>query len=241
MIRVVHPGSRIPDPDADFLPSRIPDPTFFHPGSRIRTVSIPDPGSRILKEFKYFNPKKAKKWFLSSKKYDPGCSSRIPDPWSGCWLSPIPDPGSRGQKSTQSRIPDPQHWKKLQLKKKLDIFLSQIAIYPSKGLHKGRRSNRRSLQPSKENIKHIKTWNFLIFSHFCGPFWHSWIRIPIPNTDPDPILIRIGSGSETLKKRDASCIIYLRRAWQRWMWWRRRGTCSPAGPGCSSHCQQHLE
>ncbi len=42
--------------------SRIPDPTFFHPGSRIRTVSIPDPGSRILiKEFKYFNPKKSKK------------------------------------------------------------------------------------------------------------------------------------------------------------------------------------
>ncbi len=26
MIRDVHPGSRIPDPDADFLPSRIPDP-----------------------------------------------------------------------------------------------------------------------------------------------------------------------------------------------------------------------
>jgi hypothetical protein len=47
----------------------IPDPTFFHPGSRIRTVSIPDhgsripdPGSRILiKEFKYFNPKKKQK------------------------------------------------------------------------------------------------------------------------------------------------------------------------------------
>ncbi len=25
MIRVVHPGAQIPDPDADFLPSRIPD------------------------------------------------------------------------------------------------------------------------------------------------------------------------------------------------------------------------
>jgi hypothetical protein len=39
MIRVVHPGSRIPDPDADFLPSRIPDPGVKktpNPGSRIR-------------------------------------------------------------------------------------------------------------------------------------------------------------------------------------------------------------
>ncbi len=97
--------------------SRIPDPTVFHPGSRNRTVSIPDPGSELsqsripdanclhpgsrirIKEFKYFNPKK---WFLSSRKYDPGCSSRIPDPDAD--LLPIPDPGSRGQKGTGSRI-----------------------------------------------------------------------------------------------------------------------------------------
>jgi hypothetical protein len=38
MIRVVHPGSRIPDPDADFLPSRIPDPGV---------KKVPNPGSRI--------------------------------------------------------------------------------------------------------------------------------------------------------------------------------------------------
>ena len=57
----------------------IPDPTFFHPGSRI-----------LIKEFKYFNPKKKQKiwsWLF------------IPDPGSGCWLSPIPDPESRGQKA----------------------------------------------------------------------------------------------------------------------------------------------
>jgi hypothetical protein len=53
-----------------FIPD--PDPTFFHPGSRIR-----------IKEFKYFNPKKKQKMVLSSRKYDPGCSSRIPDPGSG--------------------------------------------------------------------------------------------------------------------------------------------------------------
>ncbi len=74
----------IPDPGSDFFPSRIPDPTFFHPGSRIR-----------IKEFKYFNPSK---WFLSSKKYDLGCSSRI------LFFLPIPDPGSRGQKGTGARI-----------------------------------------------------------------------------------------------------------------------------------------
>jgi hypothetical protein len=38
-------------------------------------------------------PKKAKKWFLSSKKYDPGCSSRIPDPDADFRPSRILDPG----------------------------------------------------------------------------------------------------------------------------------------------------
>jgi hypothetical protein len=83
--------------------SRNPDPTFFHPGSRIRTVSIPDPGSRIrIKEFKYFNPKKNKKWFLSSRKYDPGCSSRIPD--TDADFLPIQDPGVKKAPDPKSRI-----------------------------------------------------------------------------------------------------------------------------------------
>jgi hypothetical protein len=56
-----------------------------YPGSRIRLFPIPDPGSELFPsririiEFKFFNPKKPKKMFLSSGKYDPGCSSRIPD------------------------------------------------------------------------------------------------------------------------------------------------------------------
>ncbi len=76
--------------------SRIPDPTFFHPGSSSKNLSI-------------LTPKKPKQWFLSPKKYDPGCSSP-PDPDAD--FLPIPDPGSRGQKGTRSRIPDPdpQHW-----------------------------------------------------------------------------------------------------------------------------------
>ncbi len=72
------------------------------------------------------------------------------------------------------------------------------AIYLLLGLHNGRPSYRRSLQPSKENIQHFKTWNFLIFStfvgHFCPPgsgsgfririrnHWSDWIRIRIRNT-----------------------------------------------------------
>jgi hypothetical protein len=53
---------------------------MFISGSRIRLFSIPDPGSEsfpsriLIKEFKYFNPKK---WFQSSRKYDLGCSFRI--------------------------------------------------------------------------------------------------------------------------------------------------------------------
>jgi hypothetical protein len=81
-----------------------------YPGSRIRTVSIPDPGSWILnKEFKYFNPsqKKAKKWFPSSKKYDPSCSSRIPDPDADFLPSRIPDPGVKKAPNPGCQIPDP--------------------------------------------------------------------------------------------------------------------------------------
>jgi hypothetical protein len=60
----------IPDAGSDFFPSQISDA-----GSELSPTRIPDPESWILiREFKYFNPKKAKKWFLSSKKYDPGCS-----------------------------------------------------------------------------------------------------------------------------------------------------------------------
>ncbi len=47
-----------------------------------------------------------------------------------------------------------QWWKIL-----IDLFL---------GLHKGRLSYARSLKPSKKNIKHFKTWNFLTFSIFVS-------------------------------------------------------------------------
>ncbi len=75
-----------------------PGPNFSHPGSRIS-----DSGS----EFFFPDPESAskilgivtQKKFLSSRKYDQGCSSRIPDPHPGpgsWWFrypSRIPDPG----------------------------------------------------------------------------------------------------------------------------------------------------
>jgi hypothetical protein len=79
-------GMFIPDPGSDFFPSRIPDPNCLHPGSRIR-----------IKEFTYFN---SKKWFLRSRKYYPGCSSRIrmltfyPSRIPDSGVKKAPDPGS---------------------------------------------------------------------------------------------------------------------------------------------------
>ncbi len=77
--------------------------------------------------------------------------------------------------------------KKIYNWKKIKKFGSRTTIYLSLGLHKGRPSDKISLQLSKENIRHVKTWNFLIFFYFCGLFLPFWIRIRIPNTDPDPL------------------------------------------------------
>jgi hypothetical protein len=69
----------------------IPDPNCLHPGSASKNLSILTP----------------KKWFPNSRKYDPGCSSRIPYPDAD--FLPIPDPQhclSRipGQKDIRIRI-----------------------------------------------------------------------------------------------------------------------------------------
>ncbi len=91
---------RIPDvyPVSKFFPSRVPDPNFFHPGSEFFPSRIRIFPSRIrIQKFKYFN---RRKWFLSSRKYDPGCSSRI----RILTFCPSLDSGSRGQKDTGSRI-----------------------------------------------------------------------------------------------------------------------------------------
>ncbi len=116
----------------------------------------------------------------------------------------IPDPDL----GSGSRLLWPKIDKKLLLKKNNKFFGSKTTIYLSQGLHKGRPSYRRSLQPSKQNIQYLKTWKFWTFFNFCGSFLPSWIRIRIRNLnadpDPDPAtqinadLCGSGSGSETL-------------------------------------------
>jgi hypothetical protein len=80
-------GSGIRDPGSGIRKKPIPDP-----GSRGQKAPDPGSGSATLpicnKEFKYLNLPKI---FLSSRKYDPGCSSRIR----------IPDLGSRVKKGIQ--------------------------------------------------------------------------------------------------------------------------------------------
>ncbi len=79
-IRDVYPGSVF----------SIPDPNFFHRGSRIS-----------IKEFNYFSKKKI---FFSSRKCDPGCSSRIRILYFYPSRSRI-----QGSKRHRNLDPDPQH------------------------------------------------------------------------------------------------------------------------------------
>ncbi len=83
-----------------------------------------------------------------------------------------------------------KNWKKITAEK--FFFWLKTTIYLSLGLHKELPSYRRSLQLSKENIQHFKTWNFKFFL---------LLRVifalldpdpdPLTRLNPDPILIRI--------------------------------------------------
>ncbi len=80
-------------------------------------------------------------------------------------------------------VPNPRFWWPKIGKKiaavKLIFYGSKISVYLSLGLHEGRTSYRRSLQPSKENIQHFKTWMFFIIFYICVSHLPSWIRIRI--------------------------------------------------------------
>ncbi len=76
-----------------------------------------------------------------------------------------------------------------------NLQLSKIAIYLFIGLHKGRPSHGRSLQPSIENIQlcktlHFFTYFFLFWGNFCPPGSGSEfpmrIRIHLTNINADP-------------------------------------------------------
>ncbi len=86
--------------------------------------------------------------------------------------------------ASRSRFLLTKNLKNLQLKKTIFFYLSL-------GLHKGRPSYRRSIQPSKENIQHFKTWNFFTFFYLSGSGSGFRIRIRWP----DWILFQSGSGS----------------------------------------------
>ncbi len=81
----------------------------------------------------------------------------------------------------------PKIGKNLQLKKK--ILWAKTIIYLSLGLHKGRPSYKRSLQLSKKNIQHFKTWNFVNFLEF---FLLLWVIFALLDPDLDS---EYGSGS----------------------------------------------
>ncbi len=101
--------------------------------------------------------------------------------------------GSEASSRSGSKSRDyDQKLKKINSLKKFHIILIKLAIYLSLGLHKWRASNRRSLQPSKENMQHFKTWNFFTFSFLC-------ILFALSDPDPDPAdQNQCGSGSATL-------------------------------------------
>jgi hypothetical protein len=61
---------------------------------------------------------------------------------------------------------DDQKLKKINSWKKITFFGSKTTIYLSLGLHKGRPSYRRSLQPSKENIQLFEKLNFFVVFYF---------------------------------------------------------------------------
>ncbi len=88
----------------------------------------------------------------------------------------------------------PKLWKNVQLKKY--FCWSKIAIYLSLGHYKGRPSYRRSLQPSKENIR-SDTSKHEISKFFAIIVGHFALLDPNPDTDPltwlnqDPIRLRI--------------------------------------------------
>jgi hypothetical protein len=73
--------------------------------------------------------------------------------------------------------------KKILQLKKLKFFDPKLQFTYPLGLHKGRLTNRRSLQPSKENIQHFKTFQWDVFALLnpdpdqIGPKIHA---------DPDP-------------------------------------------------------
>ncbi len=136
-------------------------------------------------------------------------AASVVDPYS---FFPDPDPEFDVGDQYGSRALMTKIVKKLPLKKKEIFFLSKTAIYLSLGLHKVCAGYRRSLQLTKEAIKHFKTWIFSTFvGHFCPPGWGSGsvIKLRIRIQWSDWIRIQYGSGSRIrIHNTDCSSFTY---------------------------------
>ncbi len=117
-----------------------------------------------------------------------------PDPYPDPNADPDPDPYPNADPDLDP-VPDPRFWwpkigKKITAGNFLFIFLIKIAIYLSLGIPKGLPSYMRSLQPSKENIQHFKTWKIFTFLFLWVIFVLNQLklmRIHVdPDADPDP-------------------------------------------------------
>jgi len=105
-------------------------------------------------------PQKVKKWFLSSKKYDPGFSSRIPDPGDDFLPSRI-----QGSKRYPIPNPDPQH---------CILYLKNNENEPSQS-HKHKKLSKIYFLSGILKVNDEKTINR--------------IYGPDPNPDPEPLVI----------------------------------------------------
>ncbi len=90
----------------------------------------------------------------------------------------------------------PKNENKILAEKNLIFLRSKVANYLSQGRHKGRPSYRGSLQPSKENIQHFKTWNLFI----CLFLWVVFALLDPDSESGTGSTVLIESGSETLDK-----------------------------------------
>jgi len=112
-------------------------------------LSWPEPGFRIRIDLMQIRIRIQIQHFFSNC----GSGFRI-------WI-PDPDPDPRSGFRIWIPDPDPRSGSRVLMNKYLNKFTEKIVskpkIYLSLGLHKGRRSYKRSLQSSKKNIHHFKT------------------------------------------------------------------------------------
>ncbi len=110
------------------------------------------------------------------------------DPRSGIRKKPIPDPGSRGQKGTGSRIPDPdpQHWwyelsvpvlKKKNSNKKNSARKSCDALESCQD-KPAQRSRRKSMEFITESLNFNKAWVHNRIPGFQHSWQSSWSMVP---------------------------------------------------------------